>query len=270
MSNLAQRILSAVVLIPVVLLLIIWAPPHAFAAFIALVAGLAGFEFGAITIGRRFAGHRFLVAVLGAAVCISVYLSTIATWTLLLAAFLVVPVAFAAFMLDKGDLRAVAPAAAWSAVGALYTGGLFGAATLIFASGDPRGRYWVLLLVAGTFVGDTLAYAVGRLLGKRKLAPRISPGKTWAGAIGGALGTMGCVALAKLTLIPDLEWLDIVLIGIPLSAACQFGDLIESFLKRGFGVKDSGRLIPGHGGVLDRCDGLMLGAPVVYLFSLLR
>lgn len=270
MSNLALRILSAAVLIPAVLSLIIWSPPQAFAAFIALVAGLAGFEFGDITIGRRFSGHRILVGVLSAAVCACVYLTTAASWAPLPALLLLVPLAFTAFMLDRGELGPAVQAAGWSAVGALYTGGLFGAVTLIFASGDPRGRYWVLLLAFGAFVGDTLAYAVGRLLGKRKLAPRISPGKTWAGAVGGAVGTMACVGLAKATLIPELEWLDIALLGIPLAAACQLGDLIESFLKRGFGVKDSGRLIPGHGGVLDRCDGLLLGAPVVYLFSLLR
>jgi phosphatidate cytidylyltransferase len=191
-------------------------------------------------------------------------------WAPLVAVVLVVPIASASFMLDKSDLARSAPAAAQSIAGALYAGALFGCISLIFATGDPVGRYWVLLLAAGSFVGDTMAYACGRAFGKRKLSPRISPGKTWAGAVGGALGTMGCVALAKVTLLPQLEWIDVVLLGVPLAAACQFGDLAESFVKRGFGVKDSGRLIPGHGGVLDRCDGLMMGAPVVYLFSFLR
>lgn len=270
MSNLVLRILSAIVLIPVVLALIIWAPAHGFAGFIALVAALAGFEFGDITLGRRFPGHRFLVAALSALVCGGVYLSTLFDWAPLAAVFLVVPITAAAFMLDKSPLDRAVPAAAYSIAGAIYTGGLFGCITLIFATGDPIGRYWVILLAAGTFVGDTMAYAFGRALGKRKLAPRISPGKTWAGAVGGAIGTMGCVALGKVTLLPDLEWLDIVLLGVPLAAACQFGDLAESFVKRGFGVKDSGRLIPGHGGMLDRCDGLMMGAPIVFLFTFLR
>jgi phosphatidate cytidylyltransferase len=270
MSNLVLRILSAAVLIPVVLALIIWAPAHAFAGFIAFVAALAGFEFGDITLGKRFPGHRFLVAVLGAMICAGVYLSTVAAWAPLASLFLVVPVTAASFMLDKSPLNRSVPAAAYSITGALYTGGLFGCITLIFSTGDPLGRYWVILLASGTFVGDTMAYAFGKALGKRKLAPRISPGKTWAGAFGGAIGTMGCVALAKVTLLPSLEWLDVVLLGVPLAAACQFGDLVESFLKRGFGVKDSGRLIPGHGGMLDRCDGLMMGAPIIYLFSFLR
>jgi phosphatidate cytidylyltransferase len=270
MSNLALRILSAVVLIPIVLAAIIWAPPHAFAGFIALFAALAGFEFGEITIGKRFPGHRFLVAALAAMICAGVYLSTAYDWAPLIALVLVVPIATVSFMLDKSELAQSVPAAAHSIAGSLYAGALFGCITLIFASGDPIGRYWVILLAAGTFVGDTMAYACGRAFGKRKLAPRISPGKTWAGAFGGGIGTMGCVALAKATLLPDLEWIDVVLLGVPLAAACQFGDLAESFVKRGFGVKDSGRLIPGHGGILDRCDGLMMGAPVVYLFSFLR
>ncbi|MBW2277054.1 MAG: phosphatidate cytidylyltransferase [Deltaproteobacteria bacterium] len=270
MSNLVQRILSAIVLIPVVLALIIWAPAHAFACFIALIAALAGFEFGDITIGREFPGHRFLVATLAAMICAGIYLSTEFTLAPLIAVVLVVPAASVSFMLDKSDLSRSVPAAAHSIAGALYAGALFGCITLIFATADPFGRYWVILLAAGTFVGDTMAYACGRAFGKRKLAPRISPGKTWAGAVGGGIGTMGCVALAKATLLPGLEWIDIVLLGVPLAAACQFGDLAESFVKRGFGAKDSGRLIPGHGGILDRCDGLMMGAPVVYLFSFLR
>jgi len=269
-SNLAARILSAVVLIPAVLALIVWAPAHAFAAVIAAITALAGFEFGSIAIGDRFPGHRFLIAALAALVCGAVYLSSILPWSPLIALALVFPVTAAAFMLDKSPLDRAVPAAACSVAGAIYTGGLFGCITLIFAAGDPIGRYWVILLAAGTFVGDTLAYAVGRALGKRKLAPRISPGKTWAGAWGGAIGTMGCVALAKISLLPELEWVDVVLLGAPLAAACQLGDLVESFVKRGFGVKDSGRLIPGHGGILDRCDGLMMGAPVVYLFTFLR
>jgi len=270
MSNLALRILSAIVLIPVVLATIIWAPAHAFAGFIGLFAALAGFEFGDITIGRQFRGHRFLVAALAAMVCAGVYLSTVFPWAPLVALILLVPITSISFMLDKSELARSVPAAAHTVAGAIYAGALFGCITLIFATGDPIGRCWVILLAAGTFVGDTMAYACGRAFGKRKLAPRISPGKTWAGAVGGGLGTMACVALGKLTLLPDLQWIDLVLLGVPLAASCQFGDLAESFLKRGFGVKDSGKLIPGHGGVLDRCDGLMMGAPVVYLFSLLR
>jgi phosphatidate cytidylyltransferase len=270
MSNLAQRIVSALVLIPVVLALIIWASPLIFAGFLCLVAALAGFEFGNITLGKASPGHRFLVAALGAGVCAAVALSGEYPWSPLVALVLLFPAAAVAFMLGPGELGPTSRSAGFTVAGAVYVGGLFGCMALIFASSDPGGRYWLLLLACGTFVGDTLAYAVGRLLGKRKLAPRISPGKTWAGAVGGAIGTMGCVALAKATLLPQLEWLDVVAFGIPLAAACQLGDLVESFFKRGFGVKDSGRLIPGHGGILDRCDGLMLGAPVVYLMSLLR
>jgi phosphatidate cytidylyltransferase len=270
MSNLASRILSSLVLVPPIVALILFAPAHVFAGFVSLIAGLAGFEYGSITLDRSFRGHRVLIGALAAAVCASVYLSTIASSAPLIAMLLLPAIAALAFMLDKAALSRAVPAAALTTAGALYTGGLFGCMTLIFAMGDPRGRYFVLLLAAATFIGDTLAYAVGRLIGKRKLAPRISPGKTWAGAIGGGVGTMGCVALAKATLLPGLEWTDVLVFGAPLAAACQIGDLIESFLKRGFGVKDSGRLIPGHGGILDRCDGLMMGAPVVYLLSLLR
>jgi len=132
---------------------------------------------------------------------------------------------------------------------------------------SPDGRYWVLLLAAGAFLGDTLAYAAGRSFGKKKLAPRVSPGKTWAGAAGGLLGTMAAVAAAKGFGLNGLQWVDVALLGVPLSILCQLGDLVESLFKRAFGVKDSGRAIPGHGGILDRCDALMFGAPVVFFFS---
>jgi phosphatidate cytidylyltransferase len=270
MSNLTKRILSSLVLVPPIVALIVWGPPIAFRIFIAVVAGVAGSEFGMITIGRPSTGHRFVPTVLACLVCYAVSYAVEAPWAPLVALVLIGPLACVAFMVEASDLKAAASAAAYTVTGALYTGGLLGCITLIFTSSEPEGRYWVILLAAGTFIGDTMAYAVGRLLGKRKLAPKISPGKTWAGAVGGALGTMGCVALAKATLLPQLEWLDVLIFGLPLAAACQIGDLVESFWKRGLGVKDSGRLIPGHGGILDRIDGLMLGAPMVLLMTLLR
>jgi phosphatidate cytidylyltransferase len=129
-----------------------------------------------------------------------------------------------------------------------------------------EGRLWILLLLTGVVASDTFAYAFGRLFGVRKLAPHISPGKTWAGAVGSAFGTVGAVVLFALFLLPELHPAAAAALGLALSVFGQIGDLCESLLKRGFSVKDSGRLIPGHGGVLDRLDSLMFGAPVVLLF----
>ncbi len=116
----------------------------------------------------------------------------------------------------------------------------------------------MLFLAAIVWGGDIGAYLVGRLVGGPRLAPRISPGKTWSGALGGTL----VAVLAGLAVRPGHALLA-GLVALLLSVAAQAGDLLESGLKRRFGVKDSGRLIPGHGGLLDRLDGVLTSAPLL-------
>ena len=128
------------------------------------------------------------------------------------------------------------------------------------------GREWVLTALLATFSVDTGAYAVGRLIGKHKLAPLISPGKTWEGVVGGLLGGVG--ATFGLTLIIELPmdtWKALPL-GILFAVAGMSGDLVESWLKRTAGAKESGRLIPGHGGILDRSDSIVATIVVAYFW----
>ena len=130
------------------------------------------------------------------------------------------------------------------------------------------GRDWILLVLLATFSVDTGAYAVGRLIGRHKLAPRISPGKTWEGVVGGLLGSVG--ATFGLTLVLDIPmdaWKAVPL-GLLLGIAGMFGDLVESWLKRTVGAKDSGNLVPGHGGVLDRTDSIVATLVVAYFWVL--
>lgn len=279
MSNLTLRIISAVVLLPPILALIIFAPPLALAALVVLLSALAGFEFGTITLGSDFSRYRIFVSLLSVAVSVAVCFQSMYDFAPLLALMLIFPVSLLLFMFVPGTPDNTFRAAAFTATGAVYIGGLFGSFSLInpfdpaspLASSDlVSGRWWVLLLLAAAVLNDTFAYAFGRLFGKRKLAPLISPNKTWAGAFGGIFGVILAVTVAKLTLLPELFWYDIALLGISLSIFCQFGDLAESFLKRGFNIKDSGNIIPGHGGILDRCDAMLFGAPVILLFSLIR
>ncbi len=129
------------------------------------------------------------------------------------------------------------------------------------------GRLDMLFLVLIIWASDIGAYLVGRLLGGPKLAPAISPGKTWSGALGGliAAGLVGsAVAVWAGGRLPVLHAAEIAVI---LGAASQIGDLLESWFKRHFGVKDSGRLIPGHGGLLDRLDGMLTAAPAAALVA---
>lgn len=125
----------------------------------------------------------------------------------------------------------------------------------------------LLLLAIFIFIwaNDTGAYLIGSMWGKRKLAPDISPHKTVGGAIGGLLVTLLVAGLLRLLLLPEMSWLVILLMGIVVAVFGTIGDLFESGLKRQAGVKDSGSLIPGHGGILDRIDSLLFAVPAVYL-----
>jgi len=152
--------------------------------------------------------------------------------------------------------------------GAIYTGGLLGYAPLLAAlpggGGQADGTAWMLLVLVGTAACDTGAYFMGSLFGRRKLIPRISAAKTWEGLVGGVLGAV--VAAVALSGLLKLSVLAAVLLGLALCAAAVSGDLVESLIKRAVGVKDSGSIIPGHGGVLDRIDSILFVLVTVYWF----
>ena len=147
------------------------------------------------------------------------------------------------------------------ALGALYIAPAI--AALIWLRAQPLGQRWVLLLAAVVWGGDVGAYLIGRLVGGPRLAPAISPGKTWSGAIGGTL----IAVLAGMAAWPERLAL-VAPVALLLSLVAQAGDLLESAIKRRFGVKDSGRLIPGHGGLLDRLDGVLTSAPAAAIILL--
>ncbi len=130
----------------------------------------------------------------------------------------------------------------------------------------PEGPGLIILLLLMTWGGDAGAYYAGRALGKKKLAPRVSPNKTIAGAIGGLATTfLGCL-LAKYTYLPILEWKDVVILSLLLGIMGQLGDLTESMLKRAAGVKDSSSIIPAHGGLFDKLDSIAFAAPLLYYY----
>ncbi|MDD5289457.1 MAG: phosphatidate cytidylyltransferase [Dehalococcoidales bacterium] len=159
---------------------------------------------------------------------------------------------------------------AWTFAGILYVGWLL--SYLVTLRGLNDGRSWVFLALFVTFGSDTAAYFVGRTTGKHKLAPAISPKKTWEGAIGGLLGA---VIISLCFLLPTpvqlsayLNWWQAVILGLLVSIFSQLGDLVESLLKRNAGAKDSGKLFPGHGGALDRLDSIVFAVVVVYYWVL--
>jgi len=142
---------------------------------------------------------------------------------------------------------------------------------LVALHGQERGRWWVLLAIVVVWAADTGAYVCGRLFGKRKLAPRISPGKTWAGVYGAlVLGALVCMFGGWLLgLRQPHQMLGMLTLGLATVAAAVVGDLIESLLKRQAEIKDSGTLFPGHGGLLDRMDSVLAALPLFFVGKLL-
>ena len=183
-------------------------------------------------------------------------------WTGALALAVVLP--FLWLML-RGDRERALPDWLHSVGGVLYIGWL--GSHLVLLRHLDNGQDWVYLALLATFANDTSAYFVGRAIGRTKLVPRISPGKTVEGALGGILfGALGLVALNYgLGLRVDIWPLIPLAVLVPVVA--QLGDLAESLVKRGAGVKDAGVLVPGHGGVLDRLDSVLFVVPVVYYYA---
>ena len=157
---------------------------------------------------------------------------------------------------------------AWMAGGILYVGWLLG---LLVTLRLGAGRDWVFLALFATFGSDTAAYFTGKAIGRHKLAPQISPGKTWEGAIAGVIGgiVIGLLFTLDTPLQLPLTYWQAILLGALISVFGQVGDLAESLLKRNAGVKDSGGLMPGHGGLLDRMDSVVFAGAVVYIYTLI-
>lgn len=157
--------------------------------------------------------------------------------------------------------------AATLCLGAVYVGGLLSTypRTLLL----PRGEHWVLMGILAVAAGDTMAYFTGRAIGRRKLAPAVSPNKTVEGAVGGLLGSVGCSVLYAHGFLPGVPVGYAAAAGAAVGIFGQAGDLFESLVKRAAGVKDSGTILPGHGGILDRADGILAAGPILYLFAVL-
>jgi phosphatidate cytidylyltransferase len=252
-----QRVLSALVLLPAFLLLVQLGTPFHFSLLVSLAIGLAAWEFSRLCPGGLEFGLRLLL-VLGALGWHAALLSGVGTAVLppLLGAVAL------AWSLRSGELRVGVQGAAWVALGLGYVGGLMGCASLLRAA--PDGRQLILYVTFVTWAGDIGAYYVGSRWGRRRLAVRVSPKKSWEGLWGGlaACGLVG--ALGSGWLWPRVAWPTALGVGALLGVVGLVGDLAESALKRAADVKDSGGLIPGHGGVLDRLDSLMFAAAALY------
>jgi len=137
---------------------------------------------------------------------------------------------------------------------------------LILVRNGEGGMQWIFIILGIVFAGDTCALYTGTFWGRRKLAPAVSPGKTVEGSIGGLTGAVLIGSAIKAVFLPELAWATAIIFCLIVGIAAQIGDLFESALKRASGVKDSGTLLPGHGGILDRIDALLFAGPVAYCY----
>ncbi|MEO7144418.1 MAG: phosphatidate cytidylyltransferase [Bryobacteraceae bacterium] len=247
-----KRILTSLVLIPLITWVVLWAPTWIFLAVLAIVALLCFFEYSGIIEGHGIdrpgpMGYAAGLVILGAPAG-----QTAAITLLGLAAL---TMALTGREMSRGLARAAA-----LMLGAIYIFGSWRCAGDLRAI-DP---YWLCFGLALNWVGDIAAYYVGRSFGRHKLAPRVSPAKTWEGAAASVCATLGFAAVYFPYLLPHVPLVKALPLAAAANIAGQVGDLCESALKRGAGIKDSGTLLPGHGGWLDRVDSSLFAVPVTY------
>jgi len=280
---LRNRILTTLVGLPI-LILAVWfdQPVHWFTIFIVLCGIIGAGEFYRMVAKARVSPYIFfgivwsLLFIISAdstiSDIISPYLAPVKTPIFLLVLAVILPLIWG---LRRGSNKYSTDRWAWTMAGILYVGGLL--SLLISLRCMEDGRNWVLFTLLTSFASDTTAFFMGRKWGRRKLAPSISPGKTWEGAIAGVLGAIIISllfvpeqfgSLSNPLLLSPLSYYSAVLLGLATSVFGQVGDLVESMIKRNMNAKDSGWLLPGHGGILDRMDSIAFAGIVVYYFVL--
>ena len=266
LGNLAVRILTSAVAAPILLYLLFIAPPWGFGGLVVVASLAAALELFTITIpGKRL--HQAI----GVGSTAMVFATTAATshWhrpeALAGALVALVIVAMLAGLVRPGNPAAAATRTAWLVAGPIYLGVLLAALLLLFLK--PNGAGWVVLVMTVSWFGDTAAYFTGRALGKHKLYGLVSPKKTAEGAVGGLVGSALAAVLASLWYLPELRIGTGLALAIVAGALGQLGDLCVSLIKRSAGVKESGFLVPGHGGILDRVDALLFVAGTVWVYT---
>lgn len=253
-----KRILTAVVLVPALVYVALWAPWIAFYLVAAAVAVLCFVEYDGLV-----AAHGIPKSgVFGIAAGLLVLFLPRAELAL---PVLIALLAMALAMREETLAKAL-PRAAAAILGVLYTFGSMRSAILI----HDISPWWVMFAMSINWVGDIAAFYVGRSLGRHRLAPRVSPAKSWEGAIASVVFTIGFALVYFHYLIPGVPPVAVAGFAIAGNIAGQVGDLAESAIKRGAGVKDSGTMLPGHGGWLDRLDSSLFAFPVIYALLALR
>ncbi len=257
------RWLTGLVAVPLLVYIVYFGPPWLFQGFIFVVSVVGFLEFIRLTAPEFPSAAKALCVVLSFlfVYCLSggpffQVLTIFCLWAMM-------PLGFYLFSSQSRRNRAVEDIGK-AALGFLYVSVPLG--LLLLMVRHPKGHLWILWLFTVIFAGDTGAFYVGRSLGRHKLYPAVSPGKTWEGAVGGLFAGVAAGLIFSSFFRVGGSALQVGLLAGSLSVCGQIGDLVESMVKRGAGVKDSGRILPGHGGLLDRVDGVLFAIPVLYMF----
>jgi len=256
-----QRIIVGVVGLAILIPGVVWGDVAVTDLFVTLALAVAVVEFTRMAMPERLSlgygvfgsgvalvhgAGLFWPEMLAGALCVSALLC-------LVTGLLAVP-----------DTKRGARAGAWMVMGLVYLPVLFGMLSAVRRL--DHGVAWVFVTLSLAWAADTGAYFAGRAFGKTPLFPRVSPKKTWEGAVGGAVAVIVVLGVIKLLALPHMGWGHVVALGLLGDVAGVVGDLVESALKRAADVKDSGSILPGHGGILDRVDSLLFTAPVTWLY----
>ena len=268
---LRTRLATAAVALPLLVWLIVWNPWSLF-IWLVLAAALVGVsEFCAMAFPEDLWDRGFGIAS-GALFLSAMVIPTQERFAMALAAVVIAGLVLA--LARKDDLRHGVDALGLTLLGSLYAAFLLPHYLWMHALPDPLaadvqlgGWRWVILTIVIAMAGDVGGYFGGRWFGRHKLMPSVSPGKTMEGSAAAVLANLAGGAGCKLVFFPALSWAEVVGLGLAVGCLAQVGDLCESMLKRAFGAKDSGWIIPGHGGVLDRIDSLVFPAPLVYYYA---
>jgi len=233
------------------------------ACFLALLSAIGMTEFYAMALPER-KREQWLAALVGTAL---IFIPLIGSERLILPAIGLLFISFSLLFLFRiRTIETASQEVAFALLAFLYIPFLL--MHLVLLRQTPFGVQWLFVIMLIVMTNDSAAYYTGSTFGKNRLYPLVSPKKSIEGAIGGLFGSLGGTMLAKFTFFPQLTYVDAVLTAIVIGMVGQAGDLFESLLKRSFGVKDSGTLIPGHGGVLDRMDSILFAAPITYYYVL--
>jgi phosphatidate cytidylyltransferase len=263
------RVLSSLALAPILFIVVWLLPPAYFTGLVVFAAAIGQYELYSMAKARGITPLTTGGIVLGSLIVINFYrplypyVGGPLFWTTLCVLAVMIARLFSRRAVE-GALEDIAV----TVTGIFYVALLFGFQVAIHA-GAP-GRRWLVFLYLVIWASDTGAYYVGTAFGRHRLYEKISPKKSIEGLAGGLLASMVIALLCKVWLVPSAGFLEAAVLGAFLAAFGTLGDLVESLIKRSAGVKDSGTLIPGHGGILDRMDSMLFAAPVLFYYLRLR